>query len=86
MDLYPPIKGIPILRSEYLKWLKQGLILKVLFLDDENILPLSGTRERPFFYIFGPCQIKQIIVPNPFYQVYLGASLFHNVPIVFEYW
>ena len=27
--------------------------------------------------------VKQIIVPNPFYQVYLGASLFQNSPIVF---
>ena len=25
-NLYPPIKGIPILRNAYLKWLKEGFI------------------------------------------------------------
>ena len=29
--------------------------------------------------------IKNIIVPNPFYQVYLGASLFQNLKNIFYY-
>ena len=42
---------------------------------------MSGTREG-LFSISLAYQLKQIIVPNPFYQVYLGASLFNNVPLV----
>ena len=36
-SLYPPIKGLPILRSEYLKWLKRRFNLKSTFFGDENI-------------------------------------------------
>ena len=43
---------------------------------------MSGTREG-LFSISLALSVKQIIVPNPFYQVYLGASLFNNVPLVF---
>ena len=81
-NLYPPIKGIPILRNAYLKWLQTRFSLKKSFFNDENILPLSGTREG-LFSISLALSVKQIIVPNPFYQVYLGASLFNNVPLVF---
>ncbi|MBV69022.1 MAG: succinyldiaminopimelate transaminase [Pelagibacterales bacterium] len=81
-SLYPPIKGLPILRSEYLKWLKRRFNLKSAFFGDENILPLSGTREG-LFSISLVLSVEQIIVPNPFYQVYLGASLFQNLPVAF---
>ena len=73
--LYPHIKGIPILRESYLKWLKKRFNLKRSFFGDQNIMPLSGTREG-LFSISLVLLVKQIIVPNPFYQVYLGASLF----------
>ena len=81
-SLYPPIKGLPILRSEYLKWIKRRFNLKSAFFGDENILPLSGTREG-LFSISLVLSVEQIIVPNPFYQVYLGASLFQNLPVAF---
>ncbi len=81
-SLYPPIKGLPVLRNAYLKWLQKRFNLKRPFFNDENILPLSGTREG-LFSISLALSVKQIIVPNPFYQVYLGASLFNNVPLVF---
>ena len=44
-------------------------------------MPLSGTREG-LFSISLVLLTKQIIIPNPFYQVYLGASLFRDQPIV----
>jgi aspartate/methionine/tyrosine aminotransferase len=81
-SLYPPLKGLPILRNAYLKWLQRRFNLKRAFFNDENILPLSGTREG-LFSISLALSAKQIIVPNPFYQVYLGASLFNNLPLVF---
>lgn len=79
--LYPPISGIPSLRSSYIKWLKKRFELKKLFFDSDNVMPLSGTREG-LFSLSLVLLVKQIIVPNPFYQVYLGASLFQNLPIV----
>ena len=42
-------------------------------------------KRRAFFSISLALSAKQIIVPNPFYQVYLGASLFNNLPLVFFY-
>ena len=81
-SLYPPVKGLPVLRNAYLKWLHRRFNLKRSFFNDENILPLSGTREG-LFSISLALSAKQIIVPNPFYQVYLGASLFNNLPLVF---
>ena len=68
------------LRTSYLNWLKRDTILKTFF-GEENIIPLSGTREG-LFSISLVLLVKQIIVPNPFYQVYLGASLFQNLPMV----
>ncbi|MBF96075.1 MAG: aspartate aminotransferase [Pelagibacterales bacterium] len=79
--LYPPINGIQVLRESYLNWLKIRYNLKKPFFGDENIMPLSGTREG-LFSISLVLLTKQIIIPNPFYQVYLGASLFNNLPIV----
>ena len=56
--------------------------MKSSFFNDDNILPLCGTREG-LFSISLALSVNQIIVPNPFYQVYLGASLFNNLPLVF---
>ena len=78
---YPPLNGIPSLRKSYMSWLKKRFNLQNSFYGEENILPLSGTREG-LFSISLVLLIKQIIIPNPFYQVYLGASLFRNLPIV----
>ncbi|MDC3024102.1 aminotransferase class I/II-fold pyridoxal phosphate-dependent enzyme [Alphaproteobacteria bacterium] len=81
-NVYPPVKGIAILRQAYLDWLRKRFGLDTQFFGDENILPLSGTREG-LFSISLVLAVKQIIVPNPFYQVYLGASLFQNLPLIF---
>ncbi len=81
-SLYPPIKGVPVLKDAYLGWLKSRFSITNSFFGEENILPLSGTREG-LFSVSLVLSVKQIIVPNPFYQVYLGASLFQNAPIVF---
>ena len=78
--LYPPIQGIPSLRNAYLRWVKKRFNLKTSFFSEVNIMPLSGTREG-LFSISLVLLVKKIIVPNPFYQVYLGSSLFQNLPI-----
>ena len=58
-NLYPPVKGLPILRNSYLNWLKRRFSLKSSFFGEENILPLSGTREG-LFSVSLVLSVKQI--------------------------
>ena len=80
-NLYPPILGIKDLRDAYKNWLKRRFNLKELFFE-ENIVPLSGTREG-LFSIALTLNINNIVVPNPFYQAYLGATVFQKSAIKF---
>lgn len=74
---YPPVSGIPILQKSYLDWLKKRFEVDKFF-DESNIIPLSGTKEG-LFSIAMALNIKKIFLPNPFYQVYLGPSIFQNI-------
>ncbi|MAH88795.1 MAG: aspartate aminotransferase [Pelagibacterales bacterium] len=74
---YPPLVGIPALQISYLRWLKSRFNVNSFF-DEQNILPLSGTREG-LFSVAMALNIQKICLPNPFYQVYLAASLFDNI-------
>ena len=80
-NLYPPILGIKDLRDAYKNWLKRRFNLKELFFE-EDIVPLSGTREG-LFSIALTLNINNIVVPNPFYQAYLGATVFQKSAIKF---
>ena len=78
-------ESLPLLveSSEFVSLVSfRKLMIPYAFFGEENILPLSGTREG-LFSISLVLSVKQIIVPNPFYQVYLGASLFQNLPIAY---
>ena len=74
---YPPLAGIPALQTAYLKWLESRFNVSSFF-DEQNILPLSGTKEG-LFSVSMTLNIQKICLPNPFYQVYLAASLLDNV-------
>ncbi len=76
-NAYPPLSGIAALQDSYLNWLKNRFNVDKFF-DKDNIIPLSGTREG-LFSIAMALNVKQICLPNPFYQVYLGPSLFQNI-------
>jgi len=78
---YPPIAGTPELRGTVAEWLTRRYALPAGMVTPETmILPASGTREALYM-------ITQVIVdegatppplalmPNPFYQVYLGGAL-----------
>ena len=80
-NLYPPLKGIQTLQKSYLAWVIRRFQVKSYF-DEKNILPLSGTREG-LFSIAMTVNLEKICIPNPFYQVYLGASLFRNSQKIF---
>ena len=75
-NAYPPLSGIPGLQMAYLEWLKNRFNVDKFF-DEKNIIPLSGTREG-LFSIAMTLNVRQICLPNPFYQVYLGPSLLDN--------
>ena len=72
-NIYPTVSGIPALQKAYLDWLKNRFKVDKFF-DEKNIIPLSGTKEG-LFSIAMTLNTKQICLPNPFYQVYLGPSL-----------
>jgi aspartate/methionine/tyrosine aminotransferase len=80
-NLYPPLKGIQVLQKSYLDWLKRRFQVSSYF-DERNILPLSGTREG-LFSIAMTVNFEKICIPNPFYQVYLGATLFRDAKKIF---
>jgi len=76
-NAYPPLSGITGLQIAYLDWLKNRFKVDKFF-DEKNIIPLSGTREG-LFSIAMTLNTKQICLPNPFYQAYLGPSLLDNI-------
>ena len=73
-SLYPPVKGVSVLRAAYLGWLKRRFSLKSPFLE-KKIFCLSQAQEK-IFSVSLVLSVKQIIVPNPFYQVYLELHYF----------
>ena len=75
-NLYPPLKGLKTLQQSYLDWLKRRFQVNGYF-DERNILPLSGTREG-LFSIAMVLNFEKVCIQNPFYQVYLGASLLRS--------
>ena len=74
---YPPLAGITALQISYLRWLENRFNVSSFF-DEQNILPLSGTKEG-LFSVAMALNIQKICLPNPFYQAYLAASLFDNI-------
>lgn len=80
LEVYPTTAGLPELRQVIARWLEQRFGLpKVDGL--QQVLPVCGTREAIFSFIqaaFDASQAEQrpyIMTPNPFYQIYEGATL-----------
>jgi N-succinyldiaminopimelate aminotransferase len=79
---YPPIQGTPEFRQACANWLKHRYGLPEGSLDaDKMILPVSGTREA-LYLAAQLCvpnskrgHVPAVLIPNPFYQVYLGAAV-----------
>ncbi|MFT6906910.1 MAG: N-succinyldiaminopimelate aminotransferase [Oleiphilaceae bacterium] len=74
--IYPSTKGIPELRQAISNWACKRFNL--LSLDSESqILPVNGTREALFAFtqvVIDRTNKPLVISPNPFYQIYEGAS------------
>ena len=77
---YPTTKGIPELREAIATWASKRFTLAAgSFTADKHVLPVNGTREALFAFaqaIIDRSQPNPIIVsPNPFYQIYEGATI-----------
>ncbi len=77
---YPTTKGTSELRKAIANWLLQRFSLPAGSMDAErNVLPVNGTREALF--AFAQCIVDRtknkakVLMPNPFYQIYEGATL-----------
>ena len=87
---YPPVWGAPDFREAVKGWLGQRYGLEQDMIDPgTGIIPVSGTREA-LFMIALTCVPERInghqpavLMPNPFYQVYLGAAALSGAEPIF---
>lgn len=73
---YPATKGVPELRSAIAAWLSQRFAISAD--PDAQVLPVNGTREALFSIaqaVLSGREQAQVLMPNPFYQIYEGAAL-----------
>ncbi|MDR3439577.1 aminotransferase class I/II-fold pyridoxal phosphate-dependent enzyme [Telmatospirillum sp.] len=87
---YPPTIGTPPFRTAVGAWLTNRFHLPAGAFDaDKQILPLAGSREGLFQVIQIVCRAAPdqppplVLMPNPFYQVYAGATYLAGAEPVF---
>jgi len=85
---YPPANGSPEFRQAAAEWLTRRFKLPAGMIDaDKCILPVAGTREALYLIaqtVISPKAEKPVVLlPNPFYQVYVGAAIMAGAEPVF---
>ena len=87
---YPPMKGTETARNAIASWLTRRYGLPDGMIDGKTmVVPVSGTREALFMIALAAVpetkngQKPVILMPNPFYQVYLGAAVMAGAEPVF---
>lgn len=73
---YPPTIGTPALREAFAGWLHRRYGLDVD--PATQVLPVNGSREALFAFaqaVIDPTRDAVVVCPNPFYQIYEGATL-----------
>ncbi len=87
---YPPANGTPDFRQAAAAWLTHRFKLPEGMIDAERmVLPVAGTREALYLIAQtvvcptegGPKPV--VLLPNPFYQVYVGAAIMAGAEPVF---
>jgi len=74
---YPLTAGTPALREAIAGWAQRRYGLKRLD-PDTQVLPVAGSREALFAFaqtVIDRTRQARVISPNPFYQIYEGATL-----------
>ncbi len=79
LSAYPLTKGAPELRAAICDWLIQRFQLPADSLNaEQHVLPVNGTREALFAFAQTIVDRHQsnplVLMPNPFYQIYEGAT------------
>lgn len=77
LSTYPNSKGLPELRQSIAGWLSQRFKLNSISAEN-HVLPVSGTREAIFSFVqalVNRDDAPYVVMPNPFYQIYEGATL-----------
>jgi N-succinyldiaminopimelate aminotransferase len=79
---YPPVNGTPAFREAAAAWLTRRYHLPAGILDpDRHLLPVAGTKEALFMIAQAVIPERKagrrpaVLLPNPFYNVYLGGAL-----------
>ncbi len=79
---YPPMRGTEPARAAIAGWLTRRYGLPAGLVDPETmVVPVSGTREALFMIALAAVPESKngrkpvVLMPNPFYQVYLGAAV-----------
>jgi len=80
LGTYPTSAGLPELRSAIARWLERRYGLpQGQVRDDTQVLPVNGTREGLFSFVQAVVDpgapSPAVLMPNPFYQIYEGATL-----------
>ena len=80
VEHYPSTRGNQALRETIAQWLmRRFALLDTERLVEQHILPINGTREALF--AIAQCVLDRtrgagdVLIPNPFYQIYEGAVL-----------
>lgn len=77
MARYPATAGISALRKAIGDWATRRFTLATLD-PDAQVLPVNGTREAIFAFVqaaLDRTRPARVAMPNPFYQIYEGATL-----------
>lgn len=87
---YPPMRGTEPARAAIAGWLTRRYGLPENMVDPETmVIPVSGTREALFMIALAAVPETKngrkpvVLMPNPFYQVYLGAAVMAGAEPVF---
>jgi aspartate/methionine/tyrosine aminotransferase len=80
---YPPVLGTPAFREAVCAWLTRRYALPADALDvSRHVLPVAGTKEALFLIAQAVVPERKagrrpaVLMPNPFYNVYLGGAVF----------
>ncbi len=77
LSVYPSTKGDPALRQAIANWLASRYSIPAPDAETQ-VLPALGSREALFAFtqtVIDPAAGSVVICPNPFYQIYEGATL-----------
>ena len=86
---YPLVRGTPEFRNGVVGWIEQRYPASKGTVDPHKcVVPVSGTREALFMAALAVIPEKingktpAVLMPNPFYQVYIGAAAFAGAEAV----